>query len=67
MPCMDSWIEDLDVRLFRQKYLPKAYTEDVLENDKLDVRLQYQSLGFYGMKHDCPTYADTVSLSVSEG
>lgn len=57
MPCLDSTIDDLDVRLFRQIYLPKAYPEDVLENDKRDVRYQLQSLGFYDMKHNCPTYA----------
>lgn len=57
MPCLDSSIEDLDVRLFKQIYLPKAYPEDVLENDKRDVRLQLQSLGFYDMKYDCPTFA----------
>lgn len=57
MPCLDSSIDDLDVRLFKQIYLPKAYPEDVLENDKRNVRLQLQSLGFYDMKHDCPTYA----------
>lgn len=57
MPCLDSSLEDLDVRLFKQIYLPKAYPEDVLDNDKRDVRLQLQSLGFYEMKHDCPTFA----------
>lgn len=57
MPCIDSSLDDLDIRLFRQIYLPKAYPEDVLENDKRDVRLQLQSLGFYDMKYDCPTYA----------
>lgn len=57
MPCMGSTIDDLDIRLFRQIYLPKAYPEDVLENDKRDVKYQLQSLGFYDMKHDCPTYA----------
>lgn len=57
LPCLGASLEDLDVRLFRQIYLPIAYTEDVLENDKRDIRLQLQSLGFYDMKHDCPTYA----------
>lgn len=57
MPCLDSSLKDIDIRLFRQIYLPKAYPEDILEKDKRDVRLQLQSLGFYDMKHDCPTYA----------
>ncbi|MGM9853930.1 MAG: RNA-binding domain-containing protein [Muribaculaceae bacterium] len=57
MPCLDCSLADLDVMLFKQQYLPKAYPEDVLENDKRDVKYQLQSLGFYDMKHDCPTYA----------
>ena len=57
LPCLGSSLDDIDVKLFKQIYLPKAYPEDVIENDKRDVRLQLQSLGFYDMKHDCPTYA----------
>ena len=57
LPCLDSSTADLDVMLFKQIYLAKAYPEEVLENDKRDERLQMQSLGFYDMKHDCPTYA----------
>lgn len=57
MPCLDSGLAELDVTLFKRSYLPNAYPEDVLENDKRDVRMQMQSLGFYDMKYDCPTYA----------
>lgn len=57
MPCLGSSLADLDIMLFKQLYLPKAYPEDVLENDRRDVKYQLQSLGFYDMKHDCPTYA----------
>ena len=57
LPCLGSSLNDLEIKLFRQIYLPMAYPEDVLENDKRDIRLQLQSLGFYDMRHDCPTYA----------
>lgn len=57
LPCLGTSLADIDMMLFKQIYLPKAFPEDVLENDKRDVRLQMQSLGFYDMKHDCPTYA----------
>ena len=57
LPCLGSSLDDLEIKLFRQIYLPIAYPEDVLENDKRDIRLQLQSLGFYDMRHDCPTYA----------
>ena len=43
--------------MFQRDYLPKAMPEEVIANDKRDVRLQLQSLGFYDMKFDCPTYA----------
>lgn len=57
LPCLGSSLEDIDLSLFKQLYLPKAYPEDVLENYRRDIRLQLQSLGFYDMKHDCPTFA----------
>ena len=57
LPCIGSSLSDIDMMLFKQIYLTKAYPEDVLESDKRDVRLQMQSLGFYDMKHDCPTFA----------
>ena len=57
LPCLGTSLADIDMMLFKQIYLPKAFPEDVLENDKRDVRLQMQSLGFYDKKHDCPTYA----------
>ena len=65
MPCLGSSVADIDLNLFRQSYLPKAYPQDVLENDRRDVRLQLQSLGFYDMKHDCPTYAGILMFGLS--
>lgn len=57
LPCLDSSLNDIDINLFRQYYLPKAYPEDVIKNDDRDVRWQLQSLGFYDMQFDTPTYA----------
>ena len=57
MPCMGATVEDLDTVLFRQQYLSKAVPPDVLQEDKRDIKLQLQSLGFYDFRHDCPTYA----------
>lgn len=65
MPCLDSSLSDLDVSVFRQIYLPKAYPEEVLETDKRDVRLQLQSLGFYDMKYDCPTFAGILMFGIN--
>ncbi len=60
LPCLGSTLDDIDVALFRQTYLPQAMPMDVIADDKRDVKLQMQSLGFYDMKHDCPTYAGII-------
>ncbi len=57
MPCMNATLDDVDVALFCQQYLPKAVPNDVLREDQRDVKLQLQSLGFFDVRHDCPTYA----------
>lgn len=56
MPCIGSSISDLDTEVFRQIYLSKAYPEDVLRDDKRNVELQLQSLGFFDERYNCPTY-----------
>lgn len=60
LPCLGSTLDDIDIALFRQTYLPQAMPMDVIVEDKRDVKLQMQSLGFYDMKHDCPTYAGII-------
>lgn len=57
MPCIGTSTKDLDVDVFRQLYLPKAYPEDVLKEDDRSVELQLQSLGFFDERYNCPTYA----------
>lgn len=57
MPCTGATLDDMDSATFRQMYLPKAVPEDVLRDDRRDVKAQMQSLGFWDMRYDCPTYA----------
>ena len=57
MPCVGATIDDLDLSIFKLQYLPKAVPEDVMKSDTRDIRYQLQSLGFYDMRFDCPTYA----------
>ena len=57
MPCIGATVDDLDIAMFRQLYLPKAVPEDVLREDGRDVELQLQSLGFFDKRYGCPTYA----------
>lgn len=60
MPCIGRSIEDLDIPLFKQQYLPKAYPEDVLKEDDRSVEAQMQSLGFFDMRYNCPTNAGII-------
>ncbi|MCD8297245.1 MAG: putative DNA binding domain-containing protein [Prevotella sp.] len=56
-PCTGATINDMDLQLFKYYYLPKAMPEDVLEDDKRDVRVKLSSFGFFDIFHDCPTNA----------
>lgn len=42
LPCLGSTIDDIDVALFRQSYLPQAMPMYVITDDKRDVKLQMQ-------------------------
>lgn len=57
MPCIGTTVDDLDLSVFKLQYLPKALPEDVIKTDTRDIRYQLQSLGFYDMRFNCPTYA----------
>ena len=50
MPCTGASIDDLDIKLFKNDYLPKAFPEDILNGDKraIDKKLQTRLLRFYG-------------------
>lgn len=59
-PCFEASIEDIDENIFKHDYLPKAIPEDVSEHDNRSIKEKMQALGFYDMKHDCPTYAGII-------
>jgi ATP-dependent DNA helicase RecG len=60
MPCTGASIDDIDVKLFKTEYLPKAFPEDVLLEDKREIKQKLQSLGFFDLRFDCPTYAGII-------
>ena len=55
MPCLGTSIDDLDVALIHKEFLPKAVTEDVLDEDERDITDQLASLGLYDLRYNCPT------------
>lgn len=57
MPCLNATLDDLDTRLFKYNFLPKAVDDDVIKEDTRDIRYQMSSFGFYDTRYDCPTNA----------
>lgn len=57
LPCLEASLDDIDVNLFVNNYLPLAVPEDVLRNDHRDIKDKMASLRLYDRKHDCPTNA----------
>lgn len=59
-PCLNATINDIDLQKFKHYYLPKALTDDEIEEDRKEgrtVKEQMASFGFYDTKYDCPTNA----------
>ena len=59
-PCQNATIDDLDLQKFKHYYLPKALTDDEIEEDRKEgrtVKEQMASFGFFDTKYDCPTNA----------
>lgn len=46
MPCLGTSIDDLDVALIHKEYLPKAVAEDILAEDKRDIRINLPLLAY---------------------
>lgn len=62
MPCLGATIEDIDLTVFKQQYLPKAMPEDVLLEEIRPITVLLQSFGFFDLQYNCPTYAGTCFL-----
>ena len=68
-PCLNAMIDDLDLQKFKHYYLPKALTDDEIDEDRKDGRTikdQLSSFGFFNTKFDCPTdYTDVPTSRTS--
>lgn len=56
-PCREAMLEDIDLALFVNYYLPKAIDPEVLKGDTRDVRDKMASLRLYDKANHCPTNA----------
>ena len=59
-PCLSAKLEDLDLEYIKTNYLPMAFDEETLANDKRDIKEQLASIHLYDRDNDCPTYAGII-------
>lgn len=62
-PCFEATIEDLDMNAFTAIYLPKAISEDVIQEDKRSAEQQMASLRLWDKHFNCPTNAGILLLA----
>ena len=55
MPCCPARLNDLDLSVFKNIYLPRAFQAQVIEDDDRPVQEQMAALRFYDLKTDAPT------------
>ena len=55
LPCSEASINDLDLDLFKNKYLPRAIKAEVIGDDPRSVEEQLAALRFYNLKDKVPT------------
>ena len=59
-PCLNATIDGMDLHKFKHYFLPKAMTDDEIEEDRKEgrsIKEQLSSFGFFDVKYDCPTNA----------
>ncbi len=59
-PCFAAKLEDLDLQVFRNKYLPKAVSPEMLESESRPIEEQLAALGMFDLDNKCPTFAGIV-------
>lgn len=57
LSCYEATIEDLQLPHFLLTYLPAAVAPEILAENGRETKQQLASLGFFDLKHDCPTNA----------
>lgn len=62
-PFIGTTINDINLNIFKEKYLPNAIDKETFEKNGRDIKLQLASLRLYDIKYDCPTNAGILVLS----
>jgi isoleucyl-tRNA synthetase len=64
LPCQGARIEDLNVRIFKDSYLPEAVASEILQENHREPILQLASLKMYDLLHNTPTNAGVLGLGL---
>lgn len=62
LPCIESNLDDLDLQLFKNTYLPSAIDAETLATNHREIKAQLASLRLYDLVYDCPTNAAIILL-----
>lgn len=54
-PCLAAKLDDLNIDLFRNQYLPRAIQAEAIDDDECPITEQMASLRFYDRNTDTPT------------
>ena len=62
LPNQEASLVDLNIEIFKIRYLPNAIDPEILENNHRDLKKQMASLRLYDLEHNCPTNAAILIL-----
>jgi ATP-dependent DNA helicase RecG len=56
LPCTSASLDDLDLKLFRNDFLPKAIEKEIIEDEQRPIEQQLAALRFYDLDKGVPTH-----------
>lgn len=56
-PCFAAKLDDLELGVFCNKYIPKAVSGEMLESETRPIEEQLAALGMFDLANNCPTFA----------
>ena len=55
LPCLAATLDDLDLKLFKNEYLPLAIEREIIEGDERPLEQQLAALRFFDLERNVPT------------